>query len=153
MRGPINLEALKRAHEKLKREHRAAESEALRIAGAQAQEHVRKRSVFKRRSTNSLKDNTQARVVKTRGGRILRIKWTKKHAPLIEYGTRPHVIKPRRATFLRFYSRRSGRIVYARKVMHPGTRPYKFGWKASHAAHRVLGRRLEQGMARVASRF
>lgn len=36
-----------------------------------------------------------------------------------EYGTRPHVIRPRRARVLRFPV--GGRIVYARRVNHPGT--------------------------------
>lgn len=39
-------------------------------------------------------------------------------------GTRPHLIFPRKAQTLRFYSR--GRIVYAKVVHHPGTKPNKF---------------------------
>jgi hypothetical protein len=39
-------------------------------------------------------------------------------------GTRPHIITPDRAQVLRFSSR--GRIVYARSVRHPGTKPNKF---------------------------
>lgn len=45
-------------------------------------------------------------------------------ARLHHEGTRPHVITPQRAQFLRFSAR--GRIVYAREVHHPGTRPNKF---------------------------
>lgn len=37
------------------------------------------------------------------------------------YGTRAHVIRPRRAKALRFTV--GGRVVYARVVMHPGTKP------------------------------
>jgi hypothetical protein len=151
--GPINLKELHRAHEKMKREHKSAVAEAMRIAGAQAVEHVRKRSTFRRRKARSLKDDTRTRIVRTRGGKTLRIAWRKKYAPYIEYGTRPHVIKPRRGLYLRFYWPKVGRVVLARKVNHPGTRPYKFGWKATHASYRVMGRRLEQGLARVASRF
>jgi hypothetical protein len=39
-------------------------------------------------------------------------------------GTRPHIITPNRAEVLRFSSR--GRVVYARSVRHPGTKPNKF---------------------------
>lgn len=47
-------------------------------------------------------------------------------------GTRPHLIRPRRAKALRFDIR--GRVVYAAYVRHPGTRPNDF-----------LGRALRQG--------
>jgi hypothetical protein len=39
-------------------------------------------------------------------------------------GTRPHIITPNRSEVLRFSSR--GRVVYARFVRHPGTKPNKF---------------------------
>ena len=39
-------------------------------------------------------------------------------------GTRPHAISARNRTFLRYSAR--GRIVYARTVMHPGTRPNRY---------------------------
>lgn len=39
-------------------------------------------------------------------------------------GTRPHAISARNAQFLRYSSR--GRIVYARTVWHPGTKPNRF---------------------------
>ena len=47
---------------------------------------------------------------------------TAPHALYIEQGTRPHVILPRRARALRFEI--NGRVVYARRVNHPGTKPY-----------------------------
>ena len=40
-------------------------------------------------------------------------------------GTRPHVIVPRKGRVLRFKTS-DGRVVYARKVNHPGTRPNPF---------------------------
>jgi hypothetical protein len=39
-------------------------------------------------------------------------------------GTRAHVIRPRRTGALRF--RQGGRIVYARRVFHPGTKPNRY---------------------------
>ena len=46
------------------------------------------------------------------------------YAPMVNDGTRPHVIRPRNARALRFEV--GGRIVYARYVMHPGTRARPF---------------------------
>lgn len=47
-----------------------------------------------------------------------------KYAQSFEYGARPHMIYPRRARFLRFIGRRDGAVVFAKKVNHPGNRPY-----------------------------
>ena len=44
------------------------------------------------------------------------------YAAHVEFGTRAHVIRPRRAKLLRFFSR-SGGVVFAKRVRHPGTRP------------------------------
>lgn len=41
-----------------------------------------------------------------------------------EYGTRPHVITPKRARALRFVS--GGQVVFARRVNHPGTKATRF---------------------------
>lgn len=53
-------------------------------------------------------------------------------SPLATYitgGTRPHVILPRNASVLRFEVA-GGRIVFARRVNHPGTRPNPFPERA-----------------------
>lgn len=46
------------------------------------------------------------------------------HATFIERGTRPHVILPRNGPYLVFTAK-SGAVVFARRVNHPGTRPYR----------------------------
>lgn len=46
------------------------------------------------------------------------------YAAMVNDGTRPHTIRPRNAQALRF--RVGGRVVYARVVHHPGTRPRPF---------------------------
>ncbi|MFJ4627194.1 hypothetical protein [Streptomyces sp. NPDC088847] len=43
---------------------------------------------------------------------------------LVLDGTRPHIIRPRRARALRFEA--GGEVVFAQKVRHPGTRPNDF---------------------------
>lgn len=46
------------------------------------------------------------------------------YAKDVHDGTRPHLIAPEKARVLRFVVR--GRVIYAREVHHPGTRPNKF---------------------------
>jgi hypothetical protein len=44
----------------------------------------------------------------------------------ITEGTRPHVIRAKRARFLRFYWPKVGRVVYFKSVNHPGTKANPF---------------------------
>ncbi len=46
------------------------------------------------------------------------------YAKALEFGSRPHEILPVRAKFLRFEV--DGRVVFARKVNHPGNRPFRY---------------------------
>ncbi len=46
------------------------------------------------------------------------------YAGFVNDGTRPHIIRPRRAQVLRFTV--GGRTVFAKVVHHPGTRPRPF---------------------------
>lgn len=46
------------------------------------------------------------------------------YAQMVHDGTRPHIIRPRRAKALRFVV--GGQVVYARVVHHPGTRARPF---------------------------
>lgn len=54
----------------------------------------------------------------------VRVSATDKKAMMHHEGTRAHFIHPRRAQVLRF--KHNGRIVYAKQVWHPGTKPNKF---------------------------
>jgi hypothetical protein len=58
----------------------------------------------------------------------LRQRWTVgsdvEYAPMVNDGTRPHIIRPRRAKALKFTV--GGRTVYAALVHHPGTRARPF---------------------------
>ena len=55
------------------------------------------------------------------------------YAQFVEYGSRPHIIRARRAMALRFEVR--GEVVYAKYVRHPGTR-----------AQRILARAMEESL-------
>lgn len=54
----------------------------------------------------------------------------------LERGTRPHIIKPKRASVLVFKAR-DGSLVHTRLVHHPGTRAYRI---LETALRRVVGR-------------
>lgn len=56
------------------------------------------------------------------------------YARYVEEGTPPHIIRARNARYLRFQGR-SGDIVHAAQVNHPGTRPNPF---AQRAVERVM---------------
>jgi hypothetical protein len=55
------------------------------------------------------------------------------YAAPVHEGARPHVIRPRNARALRF-ELPNGRVVFARRVNHPGNRPNPF---LRNAVHRV----------------
>lgn len=46
------------------------------------------------------------------------------YAPFVEFGTKPHMIYPRRARALRFEV--GGEVVFAKRVSHPGTQAQEF---------------------------
>lgn len=67
---------------------------------------------------------------------------------ILEYGSAPHEIAPVNARTLVFLSRLTGRVVRARRVLHPGTRPY--GMLAiTRTQVAADGARLVDALARV----
>ena len=74
--------------------------------------------------TGRLKASINMRQYRSVGGQSLKIGSPLSYALIHHEGTRPHIITPNRAEFLRFASR--GRIVYTRIVRHPGTKPNKY---------------------------
>lgn len=56
------------------------------------------------------------------------------YALLHHEGTRPHIIRPESNRVMRFKSR--GRVIFAQRVFHPGTRPNKFLVRAMREAVR-----------------
>lgn len=146
-----SLFVMRKAHESLIAQHQRAVGESLEFAGRFAKDHVERHPGFKPR-TGRLQKATKHRVVRTAGGKVLKLTNTRKYAASIDLGARPHVIRPRRRKFLRFRGR-DGNWVFARKVNHPGNKPYKFLYRASRAAGRVGERNLRQKLTRIASRF
>jgi len=74
--------------------------------------------------TGRLKASINMRQYRSVGGQSLKIGSPLDYALIHHEGTRPHIITPDRAEFLRFSSR--GRVVYTRVVRHPGTKPNKY---------------------------
>ena len=58
------------------------------------------------------------------------------YARFLEWGTRPHEIRPRHARALRFVIR--GRVIFAKRVWHPGVRPRFFVLSAAEALRAEL---------------
>lgn len=63
---------------------------------------------------------------------------TAPYATFLEGGTKPHVIYPVRGTHLVFRTR-DGTLVFAKKVNHPGTRPYRVLTDALRVGVRLAG--------------
>lgn len=76
----------------------------------------------------------------------LRQRWTVgsdvEYAPMVNDGTRPHLIRPRNARVLRFQV--DGRTVFARVVRHPGTRARPFLDRALRDVSRARGYTITQ---------
>lgn len=121
----INVELLHEQHERFLGKLDDTIGAALERAGTDAESFVRTRPTFKQR-TGDLQNATTHMLIRTRGGMLVRVRNPTKYAGWIERGTKPHVIRARRAPSLAFYWPRVGSWVYPLKVNHPGTRPYWF---------------------------
>lgn len=148
--GPIDIAAVQKAHSRFMTQHSLMVQREAEQAGRFGVQHVHDHHKFKTR-TGNLERKTSHKVFVRRGGKILRLQNTAPYAHAIDLGAKPHVIVPRRARALRFISR--GKLVFARKVNHPGNKPYRFLYNAADAAGRVLAQGLKEGMERVASKF
>jgi hypothetical protein len=69
-------------------------------------------------------------------------------AVFVEYGTRPHVIRPVNASCLAFFA--GGRMIFTAYVNHPGTRPQPFVRYAAEEAQRRAPEIWEQAFKEVA---
>jgi hypothetical protein len=75
-------------------------------------------------------------------------------APFLEFGTKPHIIRPKNAKALRWASAGNSRlsgaprsgapVMFAKVVHHPGTRPYPFMIPGIETALRGLGNLVVQ---------
>lgn len=68
------------------------------------------------RLTNSIQKHT--------GSLEAKVGPTAEYAPFLEFGTKPHEIKPILSRALKFEA--NGKIVFAARVRHPGVKPHPF---------------------------
>lgn len=83
------------------------------------------------RSTGSMQFRASAR------GPVGKVSYTAKYAAAVNDGARARIIRPRRKQFLRFVI--DGRVIYAREVRWPGTRPRPFLTRAAQEVARANG--------------
>ena len=74
--------------------------------------------------TGRLKGSIHVRQGRSGPGQYVEVGSPLNHALLHHEGSKPHVILPNRAKVLRFTS--GSRVIYTRKVNHPGTRPNRY---------------------------
>lgn len=74
--------------------------------------------------TGALRKSIRYQVVQDSKGLLATVGANNRIALMHHNGTKPHIILPKRAQTLRFYSH--GRIVYSKLVHHPGTKPNKY---------------------------
>jgi hypothetical protein len=151
MRLELDVDKMRREHDYYLARQERVIGAALAQAGDEAVEHVQRYPEFKPR-TGALQKATKATVVRTSGGRLLRLSNAKPYAGAIDGGARPHIITPRRGRFLRFIGR-DGKTVFARRVRHPGNKPYRFLYNAHDAANRLFRADLTRRLGELANAF
>lgn len=70
--------------------------------------------------SGGLKRSIGHRVFRRGNAAVLREQATAPHAKFVHDGTGPHEIRARNARALRFYWPKAGRVVYFKRVQHPG---------------------------------
>jgi hypothetical protein len=146
---PWNVDQLRASHGRLLTAHQAMVGGILYEAGVQALAETILHPGFKPRTGKTQKATT-FRLVRTRGGKVVRVENKAPVARLLEGGTFAHIIRARNTRFLRFVGR-DGSYVFRRQVRHPGTKPYWFLRRATNVAYATAEQRLLNGMRRVAS--
>lgn len=158
LKGPIDVGRVRALHARLYRDHVRMVDKITQRSENFAVTHVRQHSGLKRRTGNLFR-STSAKVIRTSKGRLVKIQNSAKYAAAQDGGSglhgpkrRKYPITPRRAGgSLRFVV--GGKVVFAKKVMHPGVRPTRFLYRATRASFRVAGHEFDSRMRELASRW
>lgn len=151
MIGPINVARVKQLHDSMWSSLNTELNAEMEMSGEAAKAHVRQfHTGFTHRSFK-LSNSTSYRVVRTRGGKVVKIRNTAPYARAVENGSRPHVIRAKNGGALRFVM--NGRVMFRRSVNHPGTKPTKFLRTATEFAFERFGRGMDQRIRRLSARF
>jgi hypothetical protein len=152
MRFELDVDKLRRGHDYFLARQERVIGAALARAGDEAVEHVQRYPEFKPGPKHALQRATKARVIRTANGRLLQLTNAKPYAKAIEFGSPEHDIVPRRKKLLRFIGR-DGKTVFARRVRHPGNKPYRFLYNAHDAANRLFRTDLTRRLGELANAF
>lgn len=153
----LNLDKVRRSHQHFLANHARMVDTVLQEAELtrDAQREVSAGDAPKNRTGNLIL-KTKARVVRTAGGKLVKIQNRAKYAHAQDGGSGLH--GPRKARymipgkpFLRFMWH--GVLTYRRYVMHPGVKPTKFLFHATQRVAVNVGKQLRSGMTKVARQF
>jgi hypothetical protein len=156
----FNLAEIHRGHERFKADLRRELDAALdeQKLTEEAQAHIKANAAFRSR-TGNLVSKTEAKVVKLKNGRVVKLRNKAKYAAALDSGSGLHgprhskyIIRARRAKYLRFIGR-DGNVVYRKSVLHPGVKPTHFLRTATAVIARKSAERLRAAMARAAEKF
>lgn len=156
----FDLAEVRRAHEKLKANLQRELDVALdeQKLTEQAQAHIKANAAFRSR-TGNLVSKTEAKVVKFKNGRVVKLRNKAKYAAAQDSGSglygpkhSKYIIRARRAKYLRFIGR-DGKVVFRKAVLHPGVKPTHFLRTATAVIARTSAERLRAAMARAAEKF
>jgi len=120
---------------------RGAAGLVVRRAAERAEELLRERAP---KRTGQMAESVGSTIY----GRMAIVGLRARYARFLEFGTRQHEIRPRRARALVFSI--GGRIVFAKRVLHPGIRPRRFVQAVAEELEEQLGSIFEEVMEHVA---
>ena len=146
-----NLTIIRQGHKAVIAKTNTAIAEVAVETGQAAVAYANSHPRFTPRSGDLQRAN-EYRVVRTPGGRIVRVLNKKKYAAAIDQGARPHDIHPKVGHEYLHFKGKFG-WVRTRRVKHPGNKPYRFLHGATLAAGRAMGPKLGAKMARIAKQF
>jgi hypothetical protein len=146
----IDLRRVQEGHRRFLRRHEQALHIETEIARAAARREVQTNPGFTPRS-GDLQRATKTRLIRTRGGKVVRVSNAETYAAAIDKGAKPHTITARSKPYLHFRGSRGW--VRVRSVNHPGNRPYHFLSRATHTAAVLFGRRFRNRMREIARSF
>lgn len=98
-------------------------TEAKRLVGVSKPDPVPRRNP---RRPGTLRDSIVKRVTTDETGVVVLVGSDDPIALYHHEGTRAHPIEARNSPFLVFFWDRTGRVMYVKRVQHPGTRPNRF---------------------------
>lgn len=132
-----NLPDVFAAHRRFLTRHDHAYRDSLEDASDFGLRYANSRPRFTPR-TGELQKANESRVIRTRTLGTVRFRNRKPYAASIDQGARPHDIFPRDRARGRliFFWPKVGKWIYARRVKHPGNKPYRFLHGATIAAGR-----------------